>query len=72
MSDEEHSDSEETAERNASRRGQHFDEVEASGDIGYEKLVPVVLIFAINYLYNKLLISLDRSIFTLVNNKAQY
>ena len=56
MSDEEHSDSEETAERNASRRGQHFDEVEASGDIGYEKLVPVVLIFAINYSYNKLLI----------------
>ena len=41
MSDEEHSDSEfyypeeqETAERKASRRGQHFDKVEASGDTG--------------------------------------
>ena len=54
MSDEEHSDSEfyypeeqETAERKASRRGRHFDKVEASGDTGYEKLVPVVLIFVI-------------------------
>ena len=41
MSDEEHSDSEfyypeeqETAERKASRRGRHFDKVEASGDNG--------------------------------------
>ena len=41
MSDEEHLDSEfyypeeqETAERKASRRGQHFDKVEASGDTG--------------------------------------
>ena len=40
MSDEEHSDSEfyyleeETAERKASRRGRHFDKVEASGDTG--------------------------------------
>ena len=40
MSDEEHSDSEfyypkerETAERKASRRGRHFDKVEASGNI---------------------------------------
>ena len=40
MSDEKHSDSEfyypekqETAERKASRRGRHFDKVEASGDI---------------------------------------
>ena len=39
MSDEEHSDSkfyypeeQETAERKASRRGRHFDKVEASGD----------------------------------------
>ena len=39
MSDEEHSDSEfyypeeqETAERKVSRRGRHFDKVEASGD----------------------------------------
>ena len=54
MSDEEHSDSEfyypeeqETAERKASRRGRYFDNVEASGDTGYEKLVPVVLIFVI-------------------------
>ena len=54
MSDEEHSDSsfyypeeQETAEKKASRRGRHFDKVEASGDTGYEKLVPVVLIFAI-------------------------
>ena len=52
MSDEEHSDSEfyhpeeqETAERKASRRCRHFDKVEASGDTGYEKLVPVVLAF---------------------------
>ena len=51
MSDEEHSDSEfnyteeqQTAERNASRCGWHFDKVEAIG----EKLVSVVLIFAIN------------------------
>ena len=41
MSDEEHSDSEfyyleekETAERKVSRRGRHFDKVEASGDTG--------------------------------------
>ena len=41
MSDEEHSDSEfyypeeqETLERKASRRGRHFDKVEASGDTG--------------------------------------
>ena len=41
MSDEEHSESEfyypeeqETAERKASRRGRHFDNVEASGDTG--------------------------------------
>ena len=41
MSDEEHSDSEfyypeeqETAERKTSRRGQHFDKVEASEDTG--------------------------------------
>ena len=34
----------ETAEKKASRRGRHFDKVEASG---YEKLVPVVLIFVI-------------------------
>ena len=54
MSDEEHSCSEfyypeeqETAERKASRRGQHFDKVEASGDTRYEKLVLVVLIFVI-------------------------
>ena len=54
MSDEEHSCSEfyypeeqETAERKASRCGQHFDKVEASGDTRYEKLVPVVLIFVI-------------------------
>ena len=54
MSDEEHSESEfyypeeqETAERKPSRRGRHFDKVEASGDTGYEKLVPVVLIFVI-------------------------
>ena len=54
MSDEERSDSEfyypeeqETAEIKASRRGSHFDKVEASGDSGYEKLIPVVLIFVI-------------------------
>ena len=55
MSDEEHSDScefyypeeQETIERKASRHGRHFDKVEASGDTGYEKLVPVVLIFVI-------------------------
>ena len=54
MSDEEHSESEfyyseeqETAERKASRRGRHFDKVETSWDTGYEKLVPVVLIFVI-------------------------
>ena len=47
MSDEEHSDSEETTEERQSRRGRHFDKVEASGDIRYEKLVPVILIFAI-------------------------
>ena len=41
MSDEEHSDSDfyypeeqETAERKASRYGQHFDKVETSGDTG--------------------------------------
>ena len=41
MSDEEHSQSkfyypeeQETAERKASRRGQHFDKIEASGDTG--------------------------------------
>ena len=34
-------------ERKASRHGRHFDKVEASGDAGYEKLVPVVLIFVI-------------------------
>ena len=51
MSDKKHSDSEfyypeeqETAEK---RRGRYFDNVEASGDTGYEKLVPVVLIFVI-------------------------
>ena len=44
MSEKEHSDSEfyypeeqETAERNASRHGQHFDKVEASGDSPYMK-----------------------------------
>ena len=54
MSDEGHSDSEfyypeeqETAERNPSRRCRHFDKVEASRDTGYEKLVPMVLIFVI-------------------------
>ena len=43
MSDEKHPDSEffypeeqETADRNDSRRGRHFDKVEASGDIGSE------------------------------------
>ena len=52
MSDEEHSDIEfyyleeqETADRNASLHGRHFDKVEASGDTG--KLHPVVLIFVI-------------------------
>ena len=52
MSDGEDSDSafyypeeEETAEkREWSRRGRHFDNVEASKDTGYKKLVPVVLI----------------------------
>ena len=54
MSDEKHSDSEfyypeeqETAERKASRRGRHFDKVEAKQRYRYEKLVPVVLIFVI-------------------------
>ena len=54
MSDEEHSDSEfyypeeqETAESKASRRGRHFDKVEASGDTRYENLIPVVLICVI-------------------------
>ena len=52
MSDVEHWDSEfyhpeeqDTAETNASRRGRHFDKVEVSGDTGYQKLVPVVLVF---------------------------
>ena len=54
MSDEEHScsvfyypEEQETAERKASRRGQHFDKVEASGDTRYENLIPVVLICVI-------------------------
>ena len=53
MSDEEHSDSEfyypeeqEIAERKASRRGRHFDKVEASGDAGW-KASSIVLIFVI-------------------------
>ena len=32
-------------------RVRHFDKVEANGDTGYEKLVPVVLIFAINIFF---------------------
>ena len=54
MSDEKHWDSkfyypeeQEAAERKASRHGRHFDKVEASGNTGYEKLVPVALIFVI-------------------------